>query len=123
MPDSTVTYNWRIERMDCAPASDLVNEVRKIHWRLFGTDGTNTADMYGDIPLAPANPGSFIAYGDLNESTVVNWLEAAIDASAGDENPTVAQMRAGLAGILAAKGAELLPTPKPREVTEIPLLP
>jgi hypothetical protein len=57
--------------------------------------------------------GAFIAYSDLNESTVISWLEAAIDASAGDENPTVAQMRAGLAGILAAKGAELLPTPKP----------
>jgi hypothetical protein len=113
MSEPTVTYSWRIERMDCAPASDLVDEVRKIHWRLFGTDGTNTADMYGDIPLAPANPGSFIAYGDLNESTVISWLEAAIDDSTGDENPTVAQMRAGLAGILAAKGTELLPTPKP----------
>jgi hypothetical protein len=120
MSEPTVTYSWRIERIDCAPTSDSANEVHRVHWRLFGTDGTNTADLYGDVFLAPADPETFIAYGDLNESTVISWLEAAIDASAGDENPTVAQMRAGLAGILAAKGAELLPTPKPWEVTEIP---
>jgi hypothetical protein len=113
MSDPTVSYTWLIKRLDCAPASDFASEVRRVHWRLFGTDETNTADLYGDVFLAPADPETFIAYGDLNESTVISWLEAAIDASAGNENPTVAQMRAGLAGILAAKGAELLPTPKP----------
>jgi hypothetical protein len=41
----------------------------------------------------------------LSEATVISWLEAAIDARAaeGEEEPSVAQLRTGLAGVLAAR--------------------
>jgi hypothetical protein len=104
MTEPTVTYAWRIERLDAAPVEgELHDVVRKIHWRLFGSDGTNTMDLYGDVPLAGADPDDFTAYEDLEEETVIGWLEAAIDARASDEEPTVAQMHTGLAGMLAAK--------------------
>jgi hypothetical protein len=104
MTEPTITYTWQIERLDAAPAEgDLHDVVRKIHWRLFGSDGTNTMDLYGDVPLGDADPADFTAYADLNEATVITWLEAAIDARAGEEEPTVAQMHTGLAGMLAAK--------------------
>ena len=108
MAEPTVTHTWRIERLDVAPTEgELTNVVRKIHWRLFAADGINTTDVYGDIPLGSADPAAFALFAGLTEATVIGWLEAAIDARAaeGEEVPSVAQMRTGLAGILAAKRA------------------
>jgi len=104
MTEPTVTYTWQIERLDAAPAEgELADVVRKIHWRLFGSDGINTMDLYGDVPLAEADPEDFTAFEELEEETVIGWLEAAIDARADGDEPTVAQRRASLVGMLTAK--------------------
>ena len=109
MTEPTVTYTWRIERLDAAPTEgELANVVRKIHWRLFATDGTNTMDLYGDVPLGDADPENLTLFEDLTEATVITWLEAAIDARAGEEEPTVAQMRTSLSGMLAAMRTPLV---------------
>ena len=115
MTEPTITYTWRIESLDAAPTEgELTNVVRRIHWRLFGTDNANTLDLYGDVPLGSADPEDFILFENLTEATVVTWLEAAIDARAGEEEPTVTQLRAGLAGMLAAKRTPLVvPMPVP----------
>ena len=115
MPEPTVTYTWRIERLDAAPTEgELTDVVRKIHWRLFGTDGINTTDAYGDVPLGAADPDDFTAYSELTPATVLAWLEATIDARAGEGESTVEQLRAGLAGVLAAKrNPAIVPMPLP----------
>jgi hypothetical protein len=117
MTEPTVTYTWRIERLDAAPTEgELTNVVRKIHWRLFGSDGINTTDVYGDIPLGSADPADFTLFENLSEATVISWLEAAIDARAaeGEEEPSVAQLRTGLAGVLAARRTPaIVPMPVP----------
>lgn len=117
MPEPTVTYAWRIERLDAVPTEgELTDVVRKIHWRLFATDGTDTTDAYGDVPLGAADPDSFTAYSELTSDTVIAWLEATIDARAGEDEPTVEQLRSGLAGILAAKRSPaIVPMPLPWE--------
>jgi hypothetical protein len=115
MTEPAITYTWRIERLDAAPTEGaLTNVVRKIHWRLFGADGTNTLDLYGDVPVGDADPEDFTLFENLTEATVITWLEAVIDARAGEGEPTVAQMRTGLAGMLAAKrtpSVEPMPVP------------
>ena len=115
MTEPTVAYTWRIERLDAAPTEGaLTNVVRKIHWRLFGSDGTNTLDLYGDVPLGDVNPEDFTLFENLTEATVITWLEAAINARAGEGEPTVAQIRTSLAGMLAAKrttSVEPMPMP------------
>ncbi len=104
MPDPTVSYTWRIERLDAAPVEgELTDVVRKIHWRLFATDGTNSTDTYGEVPLGSANPEEFTPYQELAEATVIAWLEAAINSRAGEDEPSVDQLCNGLAGVLAAK--------------------
>jgi hypothetical protein len=115
MTEPTTTYTWRIEQLDAAPTEgDLISVVRTIHWRLLGTDGINTMDLYGDAPLAGADPDDFTNYEDLTEATVVDWLEAAIDDQAGDGGPTVQQLRANLAGMLAAQRTpDVTPLPVP----------
>jgi hypothetical protein len=104
MTEPTITYTWQIERLDAAPVEgELHDVVRKIHWRLFAADGTSTMDLYGDVLLSAADPTDFVAYTNLAEATVIGWLEAAIDARAGEEEPDVAQLQANLAAMLAAK--------------------
>jgi hypothetical protein len=99
----SITYSWLIDTLDIAPAvGELTNVVRKIHWRLIATDGDYTTDVYGDTPLSEADSETFTTYENLDEATVIHWLEAAIDERAGDEEDTVAAMRTGLAGTLAA---------------------
>jgi hypothetical protein len=105
MSEHTVTHSWRIERLDCTPVKgELLDVVARIHWRLLGSDGTNTANLYGEIALPPASPGQFLPYPELDEETVVAWLKAAIDAraSAGSDEPTVAQLESSVAGMVAA---------------------
>jgi hypothetical protein len=115
MTTPTVTYTWKIERIDCAPTEgELTNVVRRLHWRLIGTDGTNTMDVFGDVPLASPNPAEFVAYPQLTEATVITWLEATINARVTQDEPSVAQLRAGLSGMLAAKRAPVvMPMPAP----------
>lgn len=103
MTSPTITYTWRIEQLDCVPTEGgLHNVVQQIHWRLFGTDGTNTLDLFGVVPLGDADPEDFTLYTELTQPTVISWLEAAIDAQTDEDNLTVAQLRANLAGMLAA---------------------
>jgi hypothetical protein len=115
MTEPTVTYTWRIERLDVAlTGGTLTNVVRKIHWRLFGDDGTNTLDLYDYVTLGDADPEDFTLFENLTEATVITWLEAAINARAGEGEPTVAQIRTSLAGMLAAKrttSVEPMPMP------------
>ena len=113
----TVTYTWKIEQLDVAPAVGGLNEVvSRIHWRLLASDGANGADCYGDQILPPPDPSDFSPYTSLTEEAVIACLESRIDASASaDEGRlTVAQLRQDLAGILAVKAAphaEPLPLP------------
>lgn len=112
-----ITYTWKIEQLDASPIDgELTNVVRKIHWRMAATDGVNTTDAYGDTPLSAADPEVFTAYPELSQSTVIAWLEAAIDARAGEGELTVAQMRTNMARMLAAMAAPaIVPLPVPWE--------
>ena len=102
----TVTYTWKIEQLDVAPTvGELSNVVSKIHWRLLATDGANGADTFGDQILPPPDPTGFSPYASLTEGAVIACLESRIDASAGEDRLTVAQLRQDLANILAAKAA------------------
>jgi hypothetical protein len=118
MPEPAVTFGWLIERLDTAPAEGgLVDVVRRIHWRLLAADDQNAVDAYGSALLPSPEPGAFVPFADLTPAAVTGWVEAAIDAAAGEDSPTVGQLRAGLTGILAAKrGPQLVPMQPPWEL-------
>jgi hypothetical protein len=107
MTTPEITYTWKIERIDCAPIEgQLTDVVRKIHWRLFANDGINTLDLFGDISLETPSPAQFTPFSRLRKFMVLRWVEAKINARAqlpGSEEPSVAQLYEGLAGMLAAK--------------------
>jgi hypothetical protein len=77
------TYTWKIEQLACAPSVDgQTNVVSTVHWRLNGTDGTNTTEVYGSQPLNFDAKSVFTNYADLTKDTVVGWVEEAMGIDA-----------------------------------------
>ena len=77
------TYTWNIEQLDCAPSADgQTNVVNNIHWRIKGTDGTNTADVYGCQALTFDAQNAFINYADLTKEVVLAWAQETMGANA-----------------------------------------
>jgi hypothetical protein len=73
------TYTWVIEQLDCYPQRDgQPDVVFTVHWRLNGTDGTNTATVYGSVGLTyePGQPST--PYADLTQAQVIGWVQDAL---------------------------------------------
>jgi hypothetical protein len=78
----TNKYTWSIIALDIVPALDgETNVVSNIHWVLNGTDGVNTASVYGAQSLTFDSKSPFTAYKDLKRIQVQNWLEEALGQS------------------------------------------
>jgi|694.fasta_scaffold70233_2 hypothetical protein len=90
------TYTWVIEAMDCVPQEDgQTDVVIAVHWRLNGTDGTNTATVYGTVGLTYTPRSPFTPYTNLTQDQVIAWTQDAL----GDEQ--VASLEANVAAQLA----------------------
>ena len=73
------TYTWIIEQLDCYPEKDgHTDVVFTVHWRLNGTDGTNTATVYGTVGLTYEPGQPYTPYEDLTQAQVVGWVQAAL---------------------------------------------
>jgi hypothetical protein len=75
------TYTWVIEQLDCYPEKDgHTDVVFTAHWRLNGTDGTNTATVYGTVGLTYEPGQPYTPYADLTQAQVVGWVQVALDS-------------------------------------------
>ena len=96
-----MAHTWTVSTMDYNVSQDgHANVVTTVHWRCSKTDGDNSGSSYGTVGLeAPGE--SFVAWGDITESTAVGWakaamggdevaaVEAAVDAQIAEQaNPT-----------------------------------
>lgn len=78
-----IQYNWIISAMDTAPQDgELLDVVKRVYWRLAGTDGDIYAEDFGSMPCATPSETDFTAYPDLTEDQVISWLEAGLDVEA-----------------------------------------
>lgn len=76
----SMEYKWSVNPLECVPSQgSLTNIIKTIHWRYTGTDGTYSADVYGSMGLEDPEAGSFIAFDDLTEETVIGWLESKLE--------------------------------------------
>ena len=97
-----INYTWDVSTVDVKEIDGNADTVFNVHWRLTGTDDTNTVkDMLGnDTPtiasvydtqsLDTSDLSDFIAFADLTISDVQGWVEAAMGEEA------VTNMKAGL---------------------------
>jgi hypothetical protein len=73
------TYTWIAEQLDCYPEKDgKTDVVFTVHWRLNGTDGTNTATVYGSVGLTYEPGQPYTPYADLTQAQVIDWVQAAL---------------------------------------------
>ena len=77
------TFTWAVNTLDRELADGFVGTV---HYTVNAADDTYSAGAYGSVGLE--RPETLIAYADLTESQVIEWVKAAIG---GDEKVTEIQ--------------------------------
>lgn len=72
-------YKWIIYRLECYPEYEsILDVVFTIYWRRQATNGTYTADIYGDQTIQFNSKAPFTPYADLTEAEIIGWLENAL---------------------------------------------
>lgn len=105
-----VTYTWTLRRplvvaasfTDPATGNTYPNVVIEVHWSCSATDGTNTASTYGSVPIPWSRVATFTPLTNLTKAIIADWVQGALATS---EVRTIAQIKASLAGQLAAMAA------------------
>ena len=73
----SITYNWSVPTLDSTVATGYVNCA---HWNCTATEGEHTASVYATVSWAEGTPT--IAYSNLTEATVLNWVWESVDKEA-----------------------------------------
>jgi hypothetical protein len=69
--------DWSIGALDCKVSEDnLSNVVYCAHWRVSATEDGYSASVYSTCSLPAPDPANFIAYADLTQEEVLNWIWA-----------------------------------------------
>jgi len=79
----SMTYTWEITSLKTqnqtnADGTILPNAVIQTYWKKTGTDSNgNTGSFSGATPFTAEDTpeGSFIAFADLTEETVLTWIK------------------------------------------------
>ena len=85
----TYTYtvrNIKVKDEVNAACETLTNAVVQTYWDIVGTDEEgNEGSFTGATPFSAANvpAGSFTAFEDLEEATVIGWITNVIDSDPG----------------------------------------
>lgn len=71
-----VTFTWVVNEMQCIPNQDgNQNVVTNVHWTCSGVDGVYSYSRSGTCGMG-FNGGDFIAYDNLTEAQVLDWVWA-----------------------------------------------
>lgn len=69
------TYTWQIKNLEYVKSDNgQTNVVTNIHWKLLGSDGTHSSEVFGIQFVAFNAENSFVRYEDLTEEIVIKWL-------------------------------------------------
>lgn len=76
-----VNYTWEFNSLVVKLVeASLTDVVYCVHWRLIGTDGEYSTNIYGSCSVAPPTPDSFIPYDQLTKEQVQGWVETTLGA-------------------------------------------
>lgn len=84
----SLTKTWRIDSMKVkdevnSEGATLPRAVYQTYWTVTGTNSAGHSGSWsGATPFSAANvpAGSFVAFADLTEATVLGWIQAVVDA-------------------------------------------
>ena len=82
------TYTWNCRTVDTYPShtdeQDPANTesdvVYNVHWRVTGSDGTNSATSIGTQTLETADLSGFTAFDSVTHQNMIDWTKAAMGA-------------------------------------------
>jgi hypothetical protein len=77
-----VTITWKIDNIEVKPEDeDLTDVVCMVSWRVYAEESDTIVSNYGTVEIPPAEEETFIAFEDLDEETVIEWVHSVM----GDE--------------------------------------
>jgi len=77
----SVSYIWKINQLQLAVLKNgLNNVVQGVDWSLSADDGDYSVETAAKTWLKDANPSKFTQFDSLSESTVISWVQDAMDA-------------------------------------------
>ncbi len=69
--------DWQVSNLDCKVSEDNLSDVvYNVHWRCSATEDGYSASVYSTCSLPAPDPANFIAYADLTQEEVLNWIWA-----------------------------------------------
>ena len=85
------TYVWEVTSLrkrdqQNSEGATLSGAVVQTYWKVTGTDGSgNSGEFSGATPFDASSvpAGSFVAFEDLTENTVLGWIQAVVNADQG----------------------------------------
>jgi hypothetical protein len=76
-----ITHNWIVSQLECYPEYEgQTDVVTVVHWRMEGSDGDHTAEVYGSVGLALDPEAKFTPFEKLTEAQVIGWVKDALGA-------------------------------------------
>ena len=72
-----MSVTWKINTLESNTADGFVSVA---HWTATAVDGEHTASAYATVSWAEGTP--VIAYDNLTEATVLNWVWESVDKEA-----------------------------------------
>lgn len=101
-----MSYEWKISSLDYVVSQDgLSNVVTNLHWICSKKDENgNSGYRYGSHGLSAPDPENFVAWDDLDESTVLSWMTSDMAAKTAEgEQSEVDRVQAAIDAQIAEK--------------------
>jgi len=119
------TYTWDCRTVDAYPTHTDENGttesqvVYNVHWRVTGSDETNSSTIIGTQALETADLSGFTSFDSVSHDDMVAWTKAAMGAERVTE--LEASIDSQLAELAAPSSVTLtIVDPTPEVVEEVP---
>ena len=76
-----LTYTWKLTGLKKTSGANLSNVIVQTYWNVTGKDEDDVEGTFsGATPfdLTNVDPGNFVAYEDLTEAMVLDWVKAVV---------------------------------------------
>ena len=78
-----ITYSWKIKKEEVIENEDnLTNVIKNIAYSVTAKEDDASVTHEHLIILSKPNADDFIAYNELTESRLVNWIQASVNTVA-----------------------------------------
>ena len=100
-----MSHTWTVSALDYTVSQDgLSNVVTTVHWRYSKEDENgNSGSAYGTHSLGAPDANNFVAWDDIDESTVLSWMTANMVATADEGEDPVGNIENSIDAQIAEK--------------------